>query len=130
VPQEKRSPSMYITQIVCIIIKRNFNLIASIAGKRKKLTSKIYTGLVIYIYTYIYCTSKHPLYLFPCAKYVARESECIWCERKTRELTLFVPSRTGSPVPEPNPRTDRQEEKQRSLERCTVQYFKYNYHFS
>jgi hypothetical protein len=33
VPQEERSPSMYITQNVCIIVKRNFNLITSIAGR-------------------------------------------------------------------------------------------------
>jgi hypothetical protein len=51
VPQEEQSPSMYIAQNVCIIIKRNFKLIASIAGKP---TSEIYIDYVIDVYTYTY----------------------------------------------------------------------------
>jgi hypothetical protein len=68
VPQEDRSPSMYIAQIVCIIIKRNFNLIASIAGENQHPRFILVTVLMcIRILT---LTSKHPFYLFPCAKYV------------------------------------------------------------
>jgi hypothetical protein len=65
VPQEERSPSRYIAQNVCIIVKRNFNLIASIAGKP---TSEIYIDYVIDVYTFTYSYQQASSLSFPMYK--------------------------------------------------------------
>jgi hypothetical protein len=58
VPQEEQSPNMCIAQNVCIIVKRNFNLIASIAGKP---TSEIYIILRYWcVYVYFLIPAKSP----------------------------------------------------------------------
>ncbi len=61
-------------QNVCIIIKRNLNLIASTAGKP---TSKTYIVYIIGVYMYIYflMPSKSPL--FPCTN-VSYNNRCLF----------------------------------------------------
>ncbi len=61
VPQEERSPSMYIAQNMWITIKRNVNLIASIAGKP---TFKICI-VDVYMYTF---SCQQSLLFFPGTK--------------------------------------------------------------
>jgi hypothetical protein len=63
VPQEERSPCIYIAQNVCIIVKRNFNLTASTAGKNQHPRFTLFTLLMC---IRILFSCQQSLLFFPC----------------------------------------------------------------
>jgi hypothetical protein len=75
VPQEERSPSMYIALNVCIVVKRNFNLITSIAGKNHHLRLHWSRYWCIYVYSLIPARSS---FIFSHVQDVSYNNRCLF----------------------------------------------------
>ncbi len=74
-PQEEQSPSKYIARNVCNIIKRNFKLIASIAGKP---TSEITLFYIIDVYTHTYLYQQASSFILSHVQNMSYNNRCLF----------------------------------------------------